>query len=108
LDSERRTKITKIDPALFQAHIRNEFKNLSPIHLVYQANAGFSILIDEAIEDMKGSDELFEFIRLLQKRRSTKEFLVILSPCRKNAFNVEGVTVRGHVLSIRSTIINSS
>ena len=67
--------IEKIDPALFQAHIRNELKNIAD-HWYYQANAVFSILIDEAISDMKGSDELFEFIRLLQKREH-EEFRVI-------------------------------
>jgi len=73
----------KIDPALFQAHIRNELKNIAD-HWYYQANAVFSILIDEAISDMKGSDELFEFIRLLQKREH-EEFRVIPQSA-KNAF----------------------
>ncbi|MFT4573736.1 MAG: hypothetical protein ACI85E_000940 [Marinomonas primoryensis] len=73
----------KIDPALFQAHIRNELKTIAD-HWYYQANAVFSILIDEAMSDMKGSDELFEFIRLLQKREH-EEFLVIPQSA-KNAF----------------------
>jgi len=73
----------KIDPALFQAHIRNELKHIAD-HWYYQANAVFSILIDEAMGDMKGSDELFEFIRLLQKREH-EEFRVIPQSA-KNSF----------------------
>ncbi|MGJ8646444.1 MAG: glycoside hydrolase family 15 protein [Marinomonas colpomeniae] len=73
----------KIDPALFQTHIRNELKSIAD-HWYYKANAVFSILIDEAISEMSGSDELFEFIRLLQKREH-QEFRVIPQSA-KNAF----------------------
>ncbi|MBR7889824.1 glycoside hydrolase family 15 protein [Marinomonas sp. A79] len=73
----------KIDPTLFQAHIRNELKIIAN-HWYYQANAVFTILIDDAMSEMKGSDALFEFIRLLQKREH-EEFRVIPQSA-KNAF----------------------
>ncbi|MDP5055564.1 MAG: glycoside hydrolase family 15 protein [Marinomonas hwangdonensis] len=73
----------KIDPTLFQAHIRNELKTLAE-HWYYQANAVFTILIDEAISEMKGCDELFQFIRSLQQREH-KNFRVIPQSA-KNAF----------------------
>ncbi|MBJ7537398.1 glycoside hydrolase family 15 protein [Marinomonas transparens] len=73
----------KIDPALFQAHIRNELSIIAE-HWYYQTNAVFTILIDEAISDMQGCDELFEFIRLLQKRE-LEEFRVVPQSA-KNAF----------------------
>lgn len=73
----------KVDPILFQAHIRNELKIIAD-HWYYQANAVFTILIDEAMSEMKGSDALFEFIRLLQKREH-EEFRVIPQSA-KNAF----------------------
>lgn len=73
----------KIDPTLFQAHIRNELKIIAD-HWYYQANAVFTILIDDAMSEMNGCDGLFEFIRLLQKREH-EEFRVIPQSA-KNAF----------------------
>ncbi|MCV2402542.1 glycoside hydrolase family 15 protein [Marinomonas sp. C2222] len=73
----------KIDPILFQAHIRNELQTIAD-EWYYQENAVFTILIDEAMSDMQGSEELFEFIRLLQKREH-EEFRVIPQSA-KNAF----------------------
>ena len=73
----------KIDPALFQAHIRNELTAIAQ-GWYYRANAVFTVLIDEAISEMRGSDELFAFIRQLQKRE-LEEFRVIPQSA-KNAF----------------------
>jgi len=73
----------KVDPKLFHAHICNELTIIEG-HWYYPANAVFAILIDEALSEMPGSDELFEFIRQLQKRES-EEFRVIAQSA-KNAF----------------------
>ncbi len=73
----------KIDPDLFQAHIRNELTSLAN-HWYYQANAVFTILIDEAISEMSNSHELFEFIRLLQKREN--DAYRVIPQSAKNAF----------------------
>ncbi|MGB5996516.1 MAG: glycoside hydrolase family 15 protein [Marinomonas sp.] len=73
----------KIDPALFQTHIRNELSIIAQ-HWYYPANAVFTILIDDALSEMLGADELFEFIRQLQKRE-LEEFRVIPQSA-KNAF----------------------
>ncbi|MCB5162438.1 glycoside hydrolase family 15 protein [Marinomonas algarum] len=73
----------KIDPTLFQAHIRNELKIIAD-HWYYQANAVFTLLIDDAMSEMKGSEALFEFIRLLQKREH--EAFRVIPQSAKNAF----------------------
>ncbi|MBM6549631.1 glycoside hydrolase family 15 protein [Marinomonas ostreistagni] len=73
----------KADPALFEQHIRNELAILSQ-YWYYPANAVFTVLIDEALAEMEGASELFEFIRRLQKREFN-EFRV-LPQSAKNAF----------------------
>lgn len=73
----------KVDPALLQTQIRNELNTIAQ-YWYYPTNAVFTILIDEAMSKMQGSDELFEFIRQLQKRE-LEEFRVI-SQSAKNAF----------------------
>jgi phosphorylase kinase alpha/beta subunit len=73
----------KTDPALFEQHIRNELSVLSD-SWYYPANAVFAILIDEALAEMKGASDLFEFIRSLQNKELS-EFRVIPQSA-KNAF----------------------
>lgn len=73
----------KTDPALFEEHIRNELASISE-YWYYPANAVFAVLIDEAVAEMGGSEELFEFIRRLQNRE-VSEFRIIPQSA-KNAF----------------------
>ncbi|GAB3484831.1 glycoside hydrolase family 15 protein [Marinomonas epiphytica] len=73
----------KIDPILFKSHIENELTAIAE-GWYYRANAVFTLLIDEAISTMQGSDELFEFIRQLQNRE-LDEYRVIPQSA-KNSF----------------------
>ena len=73
----------KTDPALFEQHIRNELSVISE-YWYYPGNAVFAILIDEALAEMDGANNLFEFIRGLQNREYS-EFRVIPQSA-KNAF----------------------
>ncbi|RDL43963.1 phosphorylase kinase [Marinomonas piezotolerans] len=73
----------KTDPALFEQHIRNELSIISQ-YWYYPANAVFSILIDEALAEMSGANELFDFIRRLQNREFNEYRVVPQSA--KNAF----------------------
>lgn len=56
---------SKVDPKLFIEHICNELKMIKN-NWYYPENAVFTVLIDDAITEMKNSDELFEFLRKLQ------------------------------------------
>ncbi|MFT2109971.1 glycoside hydrolase family 15 protein [Marinomonas sp. 2405UD68-3] len=74
---------SKVDPKLFIEHIRNELQIIKN-YWYYPENAVFTVLIDDAITEMKNSNELFEFLRKLQNNE-LNDFEVIAQSA-KNAY----------------------